>query len=33
MVQSFKAKNIDPEGYVLYTYAAVQIWAARGGEG
>ena len=23
----FKAKNIDPEGYVLYTYAAVQVWA------
>jgi branched-chain amino acid transport system substrate-binding protein len=28
VVQKFKAKNIDPEGYVLYTYAAVQIWAA-----
>lgn len=28
VVQTFKAKNIDPEGYVLYTYAAVQIWAA-----
>ena len=28
VVQAFKAKNIDPEGYVLYTYAAVQIWAA-----
>ena len=27
VVASFKAKNIDPEGYVLYTYAAVQIWA------
>jgi branched-chain amino acid transport system substrate-binding protein len=24
---AFKAKNIDPEGYVLYTYAAVQAWA------
>jgi branched-chain amino acid transport system substrate-binding protein len=24
----FKAKNIDPEGYTLYTYAAFQIWAA-----
>src|SRR6185503_19451419 len=23
----FKAKNIDPEGYTLYTYAAFQIWA------
>jgi branched-chain amino acid transport system substrate-binding protein len=27
VVQEFKAKNIDPEGYVLYAYAAVQIWA------
>lgn len=27
VVQRFRAKNIDPEGYVLYTYAAVQIWA------
>lgn len=27
VVQEFKAQNIDPEGYVLYTYAAVQIWA------
>ena len=27
VVAGFKAKNIDPEGYVLYTYAAVQIWA------
>jgi branched-chain amino acid transport system substrate-binding protein len=27
VVQRFKAKNIDPEGYVLYTYAAIQIWA------
>ena len=27
VVQEFKAKGIDPEGYVLYTYAAVQIWA------
>ena len=27
VVQEFKAKNIDPEGYVLYTYAAVQVWA------
>ncbi|MFZ4807215.1 MAG: branched-chain amino acid ABC transporter substrate-binding protein [Hyphomicrobiaceae bacterium] len=26
-VGKFKAKNIDPEGYVLYTYAAVQVWA------
>jgi branched-chain amino acid transport system substrate-binding protein len=28
VVKAFKAKNIDPEGYTLYTYAAMQIWAA-----
>jgi branched-chain amino acid transport system substrate-binding protein len=28
VVQAFRAKNIDPEGYVLYTYAAIQVWAA-----
>ena len=27
VVKEFKDKNIDPEGYVLYTYAAMQIWA------
>ena len=27
IVAKFKAKNIDPEGYTLYTYAAIQIWA------
>ncbi len=27
VVKVFKEKKIDPEGYVLYTYAAVQIWA------
>lgn len=27
VVKEFKDKNIDPEGYVLYTYAAVQIFA------
>ena len=27
VVAKFKAKNIDPEGYVLYTYAAIQTWA------
>jgi len=26
VVKEFKAKGIDPEGYVLYTYAAVQAW-------
>jgi branched-chain amino acid transport system substrate-binding protein len=25
-VKEYKAKNIDPEGYVLYTYAAIQTW-------
>jgi branched-chain amino acid transport system substrate-binding protein len=28
IVGKFKAKNIDPEGYTLYTYAAFQVWAA-----
>ena len=27
VVKRFKDKGIDPEGYVLYTYAAVQAWA------
>jgi branched-chain amino acid transport system substrate-binding protein len=27
VVKEFKDKGIDPEGYVLYTYAAVQVWA------
>ena len=27
IVDRFKAKNIDPEGYTLYTYAAMQVWA------
>jgi branched-chain amino acid transport system substrate-binding protein len=27
VVAKFKAKNVDPEGYVLYTYAAIQAWA------
>jgi len=26
IVDAFKAKGIDPEGYTLYTYAAMQIW-------
>jgi branched-chain amino acid transport system substrate-binding protein len=25
-VAKFKAANVDPEGYVLYTYAAIQTW-------
>ena len=28
VVKKFKDKNIDPEGYTLYTYAAMQIWVA-----
>ena len=27
IVAKFKANNIDPEGYTLYTYAAFQVWA------
>ena len=27
VVKEFKAKNLDPEGFALYTYAAIQIWA------
>ncbi len=27
VVQEFADKKIDPEGYVLYSYAAIQIWA------
>ena len=26
-VKEFKAKGFDPEGYTLYTYAALQVWA------
>ena len=26
IVEAFKKKNIDPEGYTLYTYAAFQVW-------
>ena len=27
IVEKFNAKNIDPEGYTLYTYAAMQVWS------
>jgi branched-chain amino acid transport system substrate-binding protein len=27
IVDAFKAKGIDPEGYTLYTYAAMQVWS------
>ena len=26
-MQGFQAKGNDPEGYILYTYAAIQAWA------
>src|SRR5215468_5506995 len=27
IVQKFKANNIDPEGYTLYAYGALQVWS------
>ncbi len=27
LVKKFRDKGVDPEGYVLYTYAAYQVWA------
>jgi branched-chain amino acid transport system substrate-binding protein len=27
IVEKFKAENIDPEGFTLYTYAAIQVWS------
>src|SRR6266704_4617822 len=27
IVEKVKANNIDPEGYTLYTYAAMQVWS------
>ncbi|MBM3567672.1 MAG: branched-chain amino acid ABC transporter substrate-binding protein [Alphaproteobacteria bacterium] len=27
VVEKFKAQKFDPEGYTLYTYAAIQVWA------
>ena len=27
IVKKFKDKNIDPEGYTLYSYAAMQVWS------
>src|SRR3954464_13663453 len=32
IVEKFKAKGIDPEGYTLYPYAAMQVWAAAAGK-
>ena len=31
LIARFRAKGIDPEGYTLYAYAALQIWAAAVG--
>jgi branched-chain amino acid transport system substrate-binding protein len=31
LVAKFRAKKIEPEGYVLYTYAAIQAWAQAAG--
>ena len=28
VVKRFKDKGVDPEGYTLYTYAAMQVWSA-----
>lgn len=27
VVERFKARNIEPEGYTLHSYAAIQVWA------
>ncbi len=32
IVEKFKAKGIDPEGYTLYTYAAMQVWSQAVGK-
>jgi branched-chain amino acid transport system substrate-binding protein len=32
IVKTFKDKGYDPEGYTLYTYAALQIWAKAAGK-
>ena len=33
VVAEFKKKGFDPEGYTLYTYAAIQTWAAGAKKG
>lgn len=33
VIEEFKADNYDPEGYTLYTYAAIQMWAAAAAAG
>jgi branched-chain amino acid transport system substrate-binding protein len=32
VVKKFKDKGFDPEGYTLYTYAAIQVWAQAAGK-
>ena len=32
LVKTFRDKGIEPEGYVLYTYAAIQAWAQAAGD-
>ena len=32
VVERFRAKGIEPEGYNLYTYGAIQAWAQAAGE-
>jgi branched-chain amino acid transport system substrate-binding protein len=27
VVERFRGSGFEPEGYTLYTYAAVQVWA------
>ena len=27
VVEKFQAQNYEPEGYTLYTYGAIQVWA------
>ena len=27
LVETFREQGVEPEGYVLYTYAAIQVWA------
>jgi branched-chain amino acid transport system substrate-binding protein len=31
VVAAFRARGIEPDGYVLYAYAAVQAWALAAG--
>ena len=31
LVKKFRDKGVEPEGYVLYTYAAIQAWAQAAG--